>query len=448
MLPNVVHRQSLMPIELPPVGFLRERKRALVVAVIIVGAVPIKEVAFGLAIAWLVIFRPLSTVEVKGVLIRLWPILLMLFITVFMTFIDVTDSYDRRGIVRILFYYIRIPVFLSLGFGARKYMFKSTSLMWMLLVLGLYSSSLTIYTYLTSDVAGLDRTSLRQVVGGGDPVAAFLPIITWILWSKYQTGWLRIVLICGVLLSLFSVVLTQSRTGLVSVVLSLILILPRMHPIIWVRWGVLAVLGIGFVLTTPVFPIILRLISIDPAHVSGLNEIIARPRYDFSLINQQWRGYETYRAFLSAKQDGIVPLFFGHGLSALANLGIYIELAPGQFFNKIDIFHNGYSFLVLHSGIFGIGLYAVQLWVLARPRAAFEPANMHRRGGIVNDDKLYALVLLSLAVSTSVIAGMFNASTFASLHLFLIGCFYPLRGSAFLRQRSVDRKPLGRRMAV
>lgn len=415
----------------PPVGFLRENKWLLAFALLIVGAVPSKEAAFALAVTWLAVLRPLSGAEVKGVLARLWPILVMLAIALFMTMVDVSREFDNRAVVRILFYYVRIPVFLMLGFGARKYMRRHTTLLWFLLFLGMATASNTLRSYLTSSgLSGLDRTTLRQIIGGGDPLSVFVPIVARILWSRGLPRWQIGVLLLAVALSLASIIVTDSRTGLLVVVLSFVLSLPHMRPLRWARWGVLAILAGGIVVTTPMFQPILDALGIDPASLGGFNEVIARPRYDLGTINTEWRGHETYMAFAAAQADGLWAFILGHGLSASANLGIFIELAPGQFFSSVDIFHNGYSFIVLHSGLLGIALYVMQMWVLARPRAALVNDDVRRdprARGSNDEDLLYVLVLLSLAASTAVIAGMFNASTFAPLHLFLIGCFYPLR---------------------
>lgn len=415
----------------PPVGFLRENKWLLAFALLIVGAIPSKEAAFALAVLWLAVLRPLSGAEVKGVLARLWPILVMLAIALFMTMVDVSREFDNRAVVRILFYYVRIPVFLMLGFGARKYMRRHTTLLWFLLFLGMATASNTLRSYLTSSgLSGLDRTTLRQIIGGGDPLSVFVPIVARILWLRGLPRWQIGVLLLAVALSLASIIVTDSRTGLLVVVLSFVLSLPHMRPLRWARWSVLAILVGGIVVTTPMFQPILDALGIDPASLGGFNEVIARPRYDLGTINTEWRGHETYMAFAAAQADGLWAFILGHGLSASANLGIFIELAPGQFFSSVDIFHNGYSFIVLHSGLLGIALYVMQMWVLARPRAALVNDDVRAKGSN-DEDLLYVLVLLSLAASTAVIAGMFNASTFAPLHLFLIGCFYPLRRAVF-----------------
>lgn len=425
-----------------PVGFLRERKWVAAVAILIVGVLPSKEIAFAAAVMLLIALRPLSGAEVRGVLTRLWPILLMLAIALFMTMVDVADQFDPRAIVRIFFYYIRIPVFLMLGFATRKYVLRSSTLLWMLLLLGMYSAGMTVYTYLTtSGLSGLDRTTLRQIVGGGDPVAVFVPLVGRILWSKRPVGWQKALILVAVAMSLGSIIATDSRTGLVIVAISFMLSLPRVRPLQWVRFAAVAILVGAFIVTTPVMPPILDILGIDPSMLGGFNEVIARPRYDIGVINQEWRGHETYMAFLAAEADGVVPLILGHGLSITAALGISIELAPGQFFSAIDIFHNGYSFIVLHSGLVGVLLYWAQMWILARPQAALRPPEADTGARISDEDLLFVLVLLSLSASTATIAGMFNASTFAQLHLFLIGCFYPLRRVALASPPRLDGSP-------
>lgn len=429
---------------MPPVGFIRDGKWVLVAAIVIIGIVPGKELAFAAAIALMITLRPLSGAEIKGVLARLWPIIAMLAIASVLTIVDVAGQFDPRAVVRILFYYIRIPAFLMLGFATRKYMRQPSTLLWLLLLLGMYTSATTLFAYVTSGVVGLERTTLRQVIGGGDPVSVFVPIVARILWTKRPQSWQQAVLLVAVAMSLASIVATDSRTGMLVVALSFALGLPRFNPLQWARFAVLGVLVATFVITTPLMPPILNLLGIDSSMLGGFNEVIARPRYDFGTINQEWRGHETYMAFQAAQADDVLPLILGHGLSISANLGILIELAPGEFFSSVDIFHNGYSFIILHSGIVGIALYWLQFWLLARPQAALR---LPRAGGQgTEEDLLFVLVLLSLAASTATIAGMFNASTFAQLHLFMIGCFYPLRRTVALVQTTPSRLAPPRRV--
>lgn len=398
---------------------LRSRPFFAVAALLIAAAIPWKEVAFAGAIL-LLFALPLQWQQIKLVLIRCWPFLAMLAIGVAVTAIDATNAFDSRAIIRISFYYLRIPIFVLLGFAARRYLSDDRPILWTVVALGLWGAGQTLFRYASgSDLSGLDHNELRAVVGGGDTISMLIPLCMMTLWGRTPSIILKTILAGASGLAVLGVIAASSRTGLVVLVLTGLFSLPRARPLPIARWGAVAVLVATFTLTTPVFPPILHFFGIDPLQLSGLAEVIARPRNDLASINQEWRGYETYMAFVAAGSDGIGPFLFGHGMSAYAPLGIFIELAPGQLFDRTDIFHNGWSFIVLHSGLLGAALYTAFFYVLASPPAVANGVPLRR------DNRLFALILLSLATSTAVVAGAFNAGTFASVHLFLLGCFYP-----------------------
>jgi hypothetical protein len=398
---------------------LRSRPFVAVAALLVTAAIPWKEVAFAGAIL-LLFALPLQWQHIKLVLIRCWPFLAMLAIGVVVTVLDATNAFESRAVIRISFYYIRIPVFVLLGFAARRYLIDDRPILWTVVALGLWGAGQTLFRYVSgSDLSGLDHNELRAVVGSGDTISMLIPLCMMTLWARTPSIILKAILVGASGLAVLGVVAASSRTGLVVLLLTGLFSLPRASPLPIARWGAVAVLVGTFLLTTPAFPPILHFFGIDPLQLTGLAEVIARPRNDLASINLQWRGYETYMAFVAAGSDGIGSFLFGHGMSAYAPLGIFIELAPGQLFDRTDIFHNGWSFIVLHSGLLGAALYTAFFYVLASPPTVSNGLPLRR------DNRLFALILLSLATSTAVVAGAFNAGTFATVHLFLLGCFYP-----------------------
>ena len=398
---------------------LRSRPFIAVSALLVAAAVPWKEAAFAGAVL-LLFALPLQWEQIKLVLLRCWPIMAMLAIGLLITVIDATASFETRSLIRILFYYVRIPVFIVLGFAARRYVANDRPLLWALIALGIWGGGQTVLRYLAgSDLSSLSHDEIRAVVGSGDTISMLVPLCMLTLWPRTRSVLLKAVLVGASVVALLGVLAASSRTGIVVLLLSGVFSLPRVRPLPIAMWGSLALLVGTFVLTTPVFPAILHVFGVDPLQLTSLAEVIARPRSDLASINQQWRGYETYMAFVAAGQDGLGSLLLGHGMSTYAPLGIFIELAPGQLFDRTDIFHNGWAFIVLHSGLLGAVLYVAFFFLLTSPPAV--------SGGIAlrSDNRLFALVMLSLASNTAVVAGAFNAGTFASLHLFLLGCFYP-----------------------
>lgn len=409
---------------MPAVNFMassppRTRVSLAVGALLVAAAVPWKEVAFAIAVLLLVTALPLRWQQIRLVLQRCWPIMTMLAIALLVTMLT-SSGVDKRTVIRILFYYVRIPVFLLLGFAARRYVADDRPLLWTVVALGVWGGGQTVFRYLIGgSLSGLDHNEIRAVVGSGDTISMLIPLCMLTLWPRTQSALLKGLLVGASGVALLGVAASSSRTGILVLLLSGVFSLPRVRPLPIARWGSVAALVATFVLTTPALPPLLHALGLDPTHINSLAEVIARPRSDLQSINEQWRGYETYMAFVAAASDGFGLFFVGHGLEAFAPLGVLIELAPGQMFDHTDVFHNGWSFIVLHSGLLGVGLYIAQFFLFAAPPAS--------SGSVVlrYDNRLFALLVLSLASSTAVVAGAFNAGTFASVQLFLIGCFYP-----------------------
>lgn len=398
---------------------LRSRPLIAVAALLVSAAFPWKEAAFAGAIA-LLLALPLHFQQIKLVLLRFWPISAMIAAALLITLLDATTGIDLRSTIRISFYYIRIPVFIVLGFAARRYVGDDRPLLWTIVALGVWGGGQTVLRYMSGgNLSDLNHDQIRAVVGSGDTISTLIPLCMLTLWARTQSSTAKMALVAASALALLGVLAASSRTGLLVLLLSGLLSMPRIRPLPIALWGSLAVLAGTFVLTTPAFPPILHLFGIDPLQLDSLAEVIARPRSDLFSINKQWRGYETYMAFSAASRDGLGPLLFGHGMSAYAPLGIFIELAPGQMFDRTDVFHNGWSFIVLHSGLIGVALYIAFFFQLTSSPIVSRGITVRQ------DNRLFALVVLSLASSTAVVAGAFNGGAFASVQLFLIGCFYP-----------------------
>lgn len=90
----------------------------------------------------------------------------------------------------------------------------------------------------------------------------------------------------------------------------------------------------------------------------SLTEISISDYSDYSKINDNWRGYETYRAIKTFKSGSVVQKIFGQGFGSLVDLGMTMNLS-GVNFKKIPILHNGYAYVLVKTGILGLLCYAL-----------------------------------------------------------------------------------------
>lgn len=89
---------------------------------------------------------------------------------------------------------------------------------------------------------------------------------------------------------------------------------------------------------------------------NSLTEIAVSDYQDYQDINDHWRGFETHQAWVSFLSGNVFQHVFGQGFGALADLGFYMTL-NGENYRYISVFHNGYSYILLKTGLLGLLFY-------------------------------------------------------------------------------------------
>jgi hypothetical protein len=211
-----------------------------------------------------------------------------------------------------------------------------------------------------------------------------------------------------------SFVLSFSRTSLVlAIVLSISIIG-------WVgRINMKAALTIAF-LVISFFLLIITSPKDDITTFRGklartLTEISVSDYKDSKEINDNWRGYETYRAINEYKSGNAKQKILGHGFGSLVELGLTKNLG-GVDFTEIPILHNGYAYILVKTGIFGILCYIFfysNLLIIA----------LKYRNALSSKQVLFSRLLLgctlSLLLSMYVVGGM--AEIHDSEYVLLVG---------------------------
>jgi len=75
-------------------------------------------------------------------------------------------------------------------------------------------------------------------------------------------------------------------------------------------------------------------------------------------ISAKWRGYETYVVWADFLSANIAYQILGKGFGAVVDLGFYMPL-NGEDFRYLPVFHNGYAYILLKTGLAGISLYVL-----------------------------------------------------------------------------------------
>jgi len=217
-----------------------------------------------------------------------------------------------------------------------------------------------------------------------------------------------------VALSFISLALSLSRTFWLSAIIAIFLAM-KISPLKKVLIGVLLVgVLVSFSLTTTQTTGVRG--GITDKIAGSAQELAVRNYDDISDINANWRGYETFIALTTFVNGTPANWLFGFGMGKLVDIGFVMFLNEDGI-RYIPIFHNGYVYLLIKSGISGTMLYLIFL------------ACMIRSGGKLRHSASasaafygHFLVILSvvLGATTFVVAGFY--SKFLTLPIiFLLG---------------------------
>jgi hypothetical protein len=262
------------------------------------------------------------------------------------------------------------------------------------------------------ELLAFKATTIRSISGTGYYAAGLACLLLLLHWDRWQED-LRLSPWAGgaaLLLCAVSVVFSFSRT------LTLVMLLGAMAASgffarrEWLRVGVLLLVLLGGLL-------VLRE-TVDTTSVQGRNSFVGKlarsldelqptERMSVKEINLNWRGYETARAIATWRSGNAAQLLFGQGFGSTVDLGMFQNLSrnPRDAVRYIPIFHNGYVYVLVKTGLVGLVLYVAALVLLYRQgrRHALADDAARRRHG-----RLLQACALVLAFTTWVVAGAFN----------------------------------------
>jgi hypothetical protein len=255
-------------------------------------------------------------------------------------------------------------------------------------------------------------TTIRAISGTGYYAAGLACLLLLLHWGRWRedlrlSGWAggAALLLCGL-----SVVLSFSRTLTIVMLIGALAASGFFARREWLRVGLLlAALFVGL--------LVLRE-TVDTTSAEAKNSFVGklarsldelRPTERMSVkeINDNWRGYEAARAVATWRSGNAAQLLFGQGFGAQVDLGMFQNLTrnPRDAVRYIPIFHNGYVYVLVKTGLAGLALYVAALLVLylqGRRHARSEVPARRRHG------RLLQACALVFAFTTWVVAGAFN----------------------------------------
>ncbi len=212
-------------------------------------------------------------------------------------------------------------------------------------------------------------------------------------------------------LSIVSLTLSFSRTFWISLAVLLVSIYGLLSLRNMKRLLVLFVflaLSAGVIMTAPESEQTGQNPTLRGKMAYSLKEIAIRNYVDKKDIASNWRGYESFRAIQTYLKGDAKQYFTGRGFGTMIDLGIYIKLGGEEKLRFIPTLHNGYMYILVKTGIIGLGIYAyflLRFFLQGRVGEKATGTDLRLAG------RLVVALTLVLVATTLVIAGFFNKNT-------------------------------------
>lgn len=250
----------------------------------------------------------------------------------------------------------------------------------------------------------------HQLVGTGAG-QSMIPVVLIVMCrqAKIDLGlfdrfpWLRYLVIS---LGSVSIVLALSRTLLSILLIGVVLGGAR-------KFLVLAVIAGGVAMVLPQTSAIL-----DSGASQSFFEKITRvgdevqlhPYSSMAEINDNWRGFEGYKAMETYHDLTPFEQVFGGGFGQLVNLGFMMNLGGPTEIQEIPILHNGYLYLLVKTGVVGVALFFFfNAQLLLRGRRMLQNATGEAR----LCGCLFVWCSLTFLLTQGVITGIYNKGVLA-----------------------------------
>lgn len=254
-------------------------------------------------------------------------------------------------------------------------------------------------------VVGLTCAFLLATVGRWRETLAISPIL----------GWAILIICCT------SMVLAYSRTLILVALVLWVALRGGMMGARMLKISVAAVLALAFLATLSTF--LPKATEMDKKTFSGkllrsAQELTISDYRDEQSINDNFRGFETARAFKSYADGGPLRWLGGRGFGHFIDLGVTLSLGEGPM-RYIPILHNGIMYVLVKTGLFGLFIYLVCFgWIFRRGTYATHST--------IKDEQFSGRIVqgtVAICLLTSwLIAGPFNKSSLVSVLLLLGFC--------------------------
>lgn len=283
-----------------------------------------------------------------------WPLLGVFFIGL----IGVSD-HETRHVLRDIAFALTPIALIAMGYWIADNRAMWPLILKVIVIFGFVLAVIHLSTFLLNpELLSLDLEEVRKAAGVGAGSLATLSLVIGLfqdrlgigkLFPNYLPRWIALTVL------LVSFVLSYSRTEfVVLIVLTLALFgLVTQVNLRTILVALVLVVGLfALVVTTPEGEVG----TFRSKLIRSATEVAVSDYQTRQDINDNWRGFETYQVLVSFSTGSIQQQILGQGFGTLVDLGFYISLGETDL-RYIPIFHNGYAYVLIKTGLLGLAFY-------------------------------------------------------------------------------------------
>lgn len=356
-----------------------------------------------IVILFLLIFLTESSIKIK-----FKKLVFLIFSPIIFASIYGLLKYNIYEVFKDVFYFISPCIYFFAGLYFAEKLPQSVFLK-VVVVLGTLLSVKYIYIVLTQVgfSAFIDPRNSRYLVMESTYIISVLALIILIylyISKTYIGNYSKFMLNMCIVINLCSLYFSGSRTNTVCfLIMFLSLMYVRFRKYLFTFFILFCLLIVGFAF------IILDNPNTEMAKsiLTAQDELVIKDVSDAKERNSAYRGWEAYRTIETYNKGNNYELIMGHGLGKMIDLGMFIELG-GSDYRYIPIVHNGYMFILVKTGAFGLLVYFIFFIMVIKgiPNNSFVDLSLNVRYIAC----LSIGILVSLYIANMVITGLFNPS--------------------------------------
>jgi len=226
--------------------------------------------------------------------------------------------------------------------------------------------------------------------------------------------------VCFLIIS-FAFIFSYSRTGIGCYLIFLLSALGFFEKKKWIAIGLIILVVLFFLLEAILPDIDVQNLNFASKIKNSIVEIAFNDGEDPTQMLLNWRGFESYRAFLGFVNADIFKMMLGQGLGATVDLGMLVDMGKDMQYQFLPVLHNLYLQVLTKFGFFGLILYL--FFVLEIFKNSKKIGSLSFYGA----DKLLVSFGVIILYTSLVITGIYNITHLDPVIIFM-GIIYGIAG--------------------